>query len=75
LESKYFSLLKWRAETGVTVVGVWLGWFQVQVGTKDHVMVDVNYFPSFKDVSDKEALPAFWDALRSAHANKDGSVL
>lgn len=46
---------------------------QVQVGTKDHVMVDVNYFPSFKDVSDDEAIPAFWAALRDAHANKSGS--
>ncbi|KAG0618941.1 hypothetical protein M758_4G103400 [Ceratodon purpureus] len=61
-----------RKKLGLTIIGFDI---VVQVGTKDHVMVDVNYFPSFKDVSDKEALPAFWDALRSAHANKDGSVL
>lgn len=52
-----------------------LDWDQVQVGTKDHVMVDVNYFPSFKDVSDKEAIPAFWAALRNAHASRGGSSL
>lgn len=36
---------------------------QVQVGTGDHVVVDVNYFPSFKDVPDEIAIPSFWEAL------------
>jgi hypothetical protein len=45
------------------------------VGSKDHVMVDVNYFPSFKDVSDKEAIPAFWAALRNARAPKSGPTV
>lgn len=40
--------------------------FQVQSGTGDYVVVDVNYFPSFKDVPDAEAIPAFWDALLTA---------
>lgn len=44
------------------------------MGTKDHVMVDVNYFPSFKDVSDKESIPAFWATLRNAHASKTAST-
>ena len=47
---------------------------QVQVGTKDHVMVDVNYFPSFKDVPDTEAIPAFWVALRQAYISKGESI-
>ncbi|KAG0630874.1 hypothetical protein M758_1G210200 [Ceratodon purpureus] len=59
-----------RKKLGLTIIGFDI---VVQVGTKDHVMVDVNYFPSFKDVSDKEAIPAFWAALRNAHATKSGS--
>lgn len=56
-----------RKKLGLTIIGFDI---VVQVGTKDHVMVDVNYFPSFKDVSDKEAIPAFWAALRNAHTTK-----
>ncbi|CAA0829557.1 Inositol 1-3-4-trisphosphate 5/6-kinase 4 [Striga hermonthica] len=36
----------------------------IQEGTGDHVIVDVNYLPSFKEVADGVALPAFWDALK-----------
>ncbi|KAL3650037.1 hypothetical protein CASFOL_006440 [Castilleja foliolosa] len=36
----------------------------VQEGTGDHVIVDVNYLPSFKEVPNDVALPAFWDALK-----------
>ncbi|KAL8517951.1 hypothetical protein ACS0TY_009305 [Phlomoides rotata] len=36
----------------------------VQEGTGDHVIVDVNYLPSFKEVPDDIAIPAFWDALK-----------
>lgn len=36
----------------------------VQEGTGDHVIVDVNYLPSFKEVPDDTAIPAFWDALK-----------
>ncbi|GFP82818.1 inositol-tetrakisphosphate 1-kinase 4 [Phtheirospermum japonicum] len=36
----------------------------VQEGTGDHVIVDVNYLPSFKEVPDDVALPAFWDSLK-----------
>jgi hypothetical protein len=56
-----------RNKLGLTIIGFDI---VVQVGSNDHVMVDVNYFPSFKDVSDKEAIPAFWDALRNAHVTK-----
>ncbi|CAM8982007.1 unnamed protein product [Rhodiola kirilowii] len=37
---------------------------QIQEGTRDHVIVDVNYLPSFKEVPDSIAIPAFWDAIR-----------
>lgn len=40
-----------RKKLGLTIIGFDI---VVQVGTKDHVMLDVNYFPSFKDVSDKK---------------------
>lgn len=36
----------------------------IQEGTRDHVIVDVNYLPSFKEVPDKIAIPAFWDAIK-----------
>ncbi|CAN1167683.1 Inositol 1,3,4-trisphosphate 5/6-kinase 4 [Linum perenne] len=36
----------------------------VEEGSNDHVIVDVNYFPSFKEVGDDVAIPAFWDAIR-----------
>ncbi|XP_028767230.1 inositol 1,3,4-trisphosphate 5/6-kinase 4 [Neltuma alba] len=37
----------------------------IQEGTHDHVIVDVNYLPSFKEVPDDIAIPAFWEAIRS----------
>jgi len=33
-------------------------------------MVDVNFFPSFRDVPDVEAIPAFWSALLNTHKAK-----
>ncbi|KAL1542486.1 inositol-1,3,4-trisphosphate 5/6-kinase [Salvia divinorum] len=36
----------------------------IQEGSGDHVIVDVNYLPSFKEVPDDTAIPAFWDALK-----------
>lgn len=36
----------------------------IQEGTGDHVIVDVNYLPSFKEVPDDIAVPAFWNAIR-----------
>uniref|UniRef100_A0A2P2JLU8 Inositol-tetrakisphosphate 1-kinase n=1 Tax=Rhizophora mucronata TaxID=61149 RepID=A0A2P2JLU8_RHIMU len=36
----------------------------IQVGTGDYVIVDVNYLPSFKEVPDDVAIPAFWDAIK-----------
>lgn len=38
----------------------------VQLVTHDHVIVDVNFFPSFKDVDQTKAIPAFWEALHHA---------
>ncbi|KAJ6370583.1 hypothetical protein OIU76_028797 [Salix suchowensis] len=37
---------------------------QSRKGTGDHVIVDVNYLPSFKEVPDDIAVPAFWKAIR-----------
>ncbi|XP_031499046.1 inositol-tetrakisphosphate 1-kinase 6 [Nymphaea colorata] len=42
----------------------------VQLGTGDHVIVDVNYLPSFKEVPDDVAVPAFWKAIRSAYDSR-----
>lgn len=36
----------------------------IQEGTGDHVIVDVNYLPSFKEVPNEIAIPAFWDAIK-----------
>lgn len=36
----------------------------IQEGSGDHVIVDVNYLPSFKEVPDDIAIPAFWDAIK-----------
>eukprot|EP00271_Cylindrocystis_brebissonii_P005217 TRINITY_DN17173_c0_g1_i2.p1 TRINITY_DN17173_c0_g1~~TRINITY_DN17173_c0_g1_i2.p1 ORF type:complete len:384 (+),score=65.71 TRINITY_DN17173_c0_g1_i2:131-1282(+) len=32
-----------------------------------HVVVDLNYFPSFSDVPNAQALPALWKAIRRSH--------
>jgi hypothetical protein len=56
-----------RTKLGLTIIGFDI---VVQVGTLDHVMVDVNFFPSFRDVPDVEAIPAFWSALLNAHKAK-----
>lgn len=36
----------------------------VEESTGDHVIVDLNYLPSFKEVPDDEAIPAFWEAMK-----------
>ncbi|KAI3499812.1 hypothetical protein L1887_35623 [Cichorium endivia] len=36
----------------------------IEEGTRDHVIVDVNYLPSFKEVPNEVAIPAFWDAIK-----------
>lgn len=37
---------------------------QIQEGTGDHVIVDLNYLPSFKEIDKDIAIPAFWDAIK-----------
>ncbi|KAK7290186.1 hypothetical protein RIF29_04422 [Crotalaria pallida] len=37
----------------------------IQEGIHDHVIVDVNYLPSFKEVPDDISIPAFWKAIRN----------
>ncbi|XP_038888640.1 inositol 1,3,4-trisphosphate 5/6-kinase 4 [Benincasa hispida] len=45
--------------------------FDVVVEDKsgDHVIVDVNYLPSFKEVPDNIAIPAFWEAIKNKYEN------
>jgi hypothetical protein len=47
---------------------------KVQEGTGDHVIVDLNYLPSFKEVPDSEAVPAFWDGIRQTYELKRAKV-
>ncbi|KAJ4723907.1 putative Inositol-tetrakisphosphate 1-kinase [Melia azedarach] len=42
----------------------------IQEGTGDHVIVDVNYLPSFKEVNNDIAIPAFWDAIKTKYESK-----
>ena len=42
----------------------------IQEGTHDHVIVDVNYLPSFKEVPHDVAIPAFWEAIRCKFDNR-----
>ncbi|KAK9068604.1 hypothetical protein SSX86_012719 [Deinandra increscens subsp. villosa] len=44
----------------------------IQEGTLDHVIVDVNYLPSFKEVPNEIAIPAFWDAIRMKYQLSKG---
>ncbi|CAA2970803.1 inositol 1,3,4-trisphosphate 5 6-kinase 4-like isoform X1 [Olea europaea subsp. europaea] len=43
-----------------------------QESTGDHVIVDVNYLPSFKEVPDDIALPTFWEALKEKIDSEKG---
>ncbi|KAL3699829.1 hypothetical protein R1sor_017851 [Riccia sorocarpa] len=54
-----------RSKLGLTIIGFDI---VVQSGSNDYIIVDVNYFPTFKDVPNEEALPAFWQALVTAHS-------
>ncbi|KAF6168664.1 hypothetical protein GIB67_005276 [Kingdonia uniflora] len=42
----------------------------IQEGSRDHVIVDVNYLPSFKEVADDIAIPAFWDAIKNSYQSR-----
>lgn len=42
----------------------------IQEGTGDHVIIDVNYLPSFKEIPDDVAVPAFWDAIKGAYESR-----
>ncbi|KAI0489391.1 hypothetical protein KFK09_029233 [Dendrobium nobile] len=54
-------LRKWL---GLTIFG-----FDVVIeeGSRDHVIVDLNYLPSFKEIPDSDAIPAFWEAIKSSY--------
>ncbi|XP_020089527.1 inositol-tetrakisphosphate 1-kinase 6 isoform X1 [Ananas comosus] len=53
-----------RERLGLTIFGFDV---VIQEGSGDHVIVDLNYLPSFKEVPDSDALPAFWDAIRKKY--------
>ncbi|XP_058103470.1 inositol 1,3,4-trisphosphate 5/6-kinase 4-like [Magnolia sinica] len=53
-----------RGRLGLTIFGFDV---VVQEGSRDHVIVDVNYLPSFKEIQDDVAVPAFWDAIKSSY--------
>ncbi|CAA6668157.1 unnamed protein product [Spirodela intermedia] len=42
----------------------------IQEGSGDHVIVDVNYLPSFKEVPNNDAIPAFWDAIKNSYMTR-----
>ncbi|GAY50616.1 hypothetical protein CUMW_128060 [Citrus unshiu] len=53
---------KWLAKTlDLTIFGFDV---VIQEGTGDHVIVDLNYLPSFKEIDKDIAIPAFWDAIK-----------
>jgi inositol-1,3,4-trisphosphate 5/6-kinase len=43
---------------------------QIQENSGDHVIVDLNYLPSFKEVTGEHAISAFWEAIRSIYEVK-----
>ncbi|KAJ1290446.1 hypothetical protein BS78_02G244000 [Paspalum vaginatum] len=70
------SLVEEAAKTLKGLLGLTIFGFDVvvQEGTRDHVIVDLNYLPSFKEVPDSQAVPAFWDAIRQAYMSKGRKV-
>ncbi|KAA8532181.1 hypothetical protein F0562_006677 [Nyssa sinensis] len=42
----------------------------IQEHTGDHVIVDVNYLPSFKEVPDNVAIPTFWEAIKRKYESR-----
>ncbi|XP_004244779.1 inositol 1,3,4-trisphosphate 5/6-kinase 4 isoform X2 [Solanum lycopersicum] len=45
----------------------------IQESTGDHVIVDVNYLPSFKEVPDEVAIPKFWEAIKEKLTGKQST--
>ncbi|WCJ21801.1 inositol 1 3 4-trisphosphate 5/6-kinase 4 [Euphorbia peplus] len=43
----------------------------IKEGTTDHVIVDVNYLPSFKEVPNDICIPAFWEAIKQKFESRD----
>ncbi|KAK9151846.1 hypothetical protein Syun_010155 [Stephania yunnanensis] len=46
----------------------------IQEGSRDHVIVDVNYLPSFKEVPDDIAVPAFWEAIKTSCKSRSANT-
>lgn len=47
----------------------------IQESTGDHVIVDVNYLPSFKEVPDEVAIPTFWEAIKEKLTGKQSTEI
>lgn len=43
----------------------------IQESTGNHVIVDVNYLPSFKEVPNDIAIPAFWNAIKTKFESRE----
>lgn len=53
-----------KTRLGLTIFGFDV---VIQEGSRDHVIVDLNYLPSFKEVPDSDAIPAFWVAIKGSY--------
>ncbi|KAJ4775658.1 Inositol-tetrakisphosphate 1-kinase [Rhynchospora pubera] len=56
-----------RQQLGLTIFGFDV---VIQENSGDHVIVDLNYLPTFKEVTGLHAISAFWEAIRSAYEVK-----
>ncbi|XP_039117767.1 inositol-tetrakisphosphate 1-kinase 6 isoform X1 [Dioscorea cayenensis subsp. rotundata] len=53
-----------RTTLGLTIIGFDV---VIQEDSGDHVIVDLNYLPSFKEIPDCDAIPAFFNAIKHAY--------
>lgn len=63
LETVHSAAMWLREKLQLTIFGFDV---VVQSTTRDHVIIDVNFFPTFKDVDENKANSAFWVALLEA---------
>lgn len=59
-----------RAKLHLTIFGFDV---VIQAGTQDHVIVDINYLPSFKEIPNETAIPAFWEAIQGSYKSYKSS--
>ncbi|KAK8966071.1 Inositol-tetrakisphosphate 1-kinase 4 [Platanthera guangdongensis] len=61
-----------RKSLGLTIFGFDV---VIQECSRDHVIVDLNYLPSFKEIPDSDAIPAFWDAIRNSYESRRATAV